>query len=535
MKYTIAVPVYNDESTIKTCLDSIVNQTISKDKLEVICINDGSTDDSPAILEEYSAAYDFIKVMHQENSGSPSGPRNKAIEAATGDFIFFIDGDDYFGLEAFERIEEKILEYNPDIVVGKYEGVNRGVPTAIFNRNPDNFQFFGSNALYSIGAVKLFRLELLRKHNIRFPEHYSLGEDQSFMVKAYAYSSSIALVKDYPVYYATNHLTVGREQLTKQGIKGERYMHAMTDTLRVIRDLELPEEKKLMAYYQYIHRILHVELRAIITRTFLMEDKVYIFNTLKALLKEHNFLAFYNHFNNRQKLLLRLIEQGEMEDLVNFWYAESHPGNMEVFHGHIYPKPKKAYELAKAESLSFHRKNDMQAVVTRITKGHEGVVLEGYTYHSHVDAEGEKLFLKLHNREDERTTSIEMAKGPKDSESPVPIKSDILERQQVTTFHAVVPFSILHWLNTAGGIVDLNVLSRIEDYTITARVKGEVLEPQKVKGAPKDKRNSIVVTEPYNTKHGNLSFKLQVTKKPKPKQLTKQQRVKNKIKRMMQA
>ncbi|MFS0561720.1 glycosyltransferase family 2 protein [Terribacillus sp. 179-K 1B1 HS] len=535
MKYTIAVPVYNDESTIRTCLDSIVNQTIGTDKLEVICVNDGSTDDSPVILEEYSAAHSCIKVFHQENSGSPSGPRNRAIEAATGDFIFFIDGDDYFGLEAFERMEEKILAYNPDIVVGKYEGVNRGVPTAIFNRNPDNFQFFGSNALYSIGAVKLFRLDLLRKYKIRFPEHYSLGEDQAFMVKAYSYSSSIALVKDYPVYYATNHLTEGREQLTKQGIKGKSYMYAMTDTLQTIRELELPKEKKLMAYYQYIHRILHVELRAIIVRSFLMEDKAYIFNTLKALIKEHKFLEFYNFFNARQKLLLRLIEQGELEDLINFWYAESHPGNMQVFHGLVYPKSEKAYELAKAESLSFHRKNDMHAVVTRITKGAEGIILEGYNYHSHVDAEKEKMYLKLVNRKGETTTSIEMAKGPKDSESPVPIQSDILEKQQVMTFHAIIPFSVLHWLQTEDSIVDLHVVSRIEDYTITARIKGEVLSFPKIKGTLKEKRNKFVVAESYNTKHGNLSFKVSLANKPKPKQLSRKLRVKNKLKRIIQA
>lgn len=126
LKYTIAIPVYNDENTIRECLDSIINQTIDNDKLEIICVNDGSTDQSPAILEEYSNTYSFVRVVHQENSGSPSGPRNKAIELATGDFIFFVDGDDYLGEEALERMEEKILQYDSDIVIGKYVGINRG-------------------------------------------------------------------------------------------------------------------------------------------------------------------------------------------------------------------------------------------------------------------------------------------------------------------------------------------------------------------------------------------------------------------------
>jgi poly(ribitol-phosphate) beta-N-acetylglucosaminyltransferase len=104
--------------------------------------------------------------IHQENSGSPSGPRNKAIGLATGDYIFFVDGDDYMGEEALARMEEKILQYDSDIVVGKYVGINRGVPTAIFNRNPENFSFYGSNALYTTSVQKLFRVSSLREYNI---------------------------------------------------------------------------------------------------------------------------------------------------------------------------------------------------------------------------------------------------------------------------------------------------------------------------------------------------------------------------------
>lgn len=115
-------------------------------------------------------------------------------------------------------------------------------------------------------------------------------------------------------------------------------------------------------------RVLNIELRTTITRSFQMEDKQFIFDSLKALIKQHNFLEIYPNFNTREKLLLRIIEQGDLEDLINFWYAERHPGNMQVFHGLIYPKAEKAYELAKAETLSFHRSNKLAAAVTRIQK-----------------------------------------------------------------------------------------------------------------------------------------------------------------------
>ena len=107
MIFTVAIPVYNDQNTIRDCLDSVVNQTVGEDKLEIICVNDGSTDKSGNILDEYMSKYKFIKVIHQQNSGAPGRPRNKAIEAATGDYIYFLDGDDYLGPEALEKMEEK--------------------------------------------------------------------------------------------------------------------------------------------------------------------------------------------------------------------------------------------------------------------------------------------------------------------------------------------------------------------------------------------------------------------------------------------
>ncbi|MCM3225279.1 glycosyltransferase family 2 protein [Terribacillus saccharophilus] len=535
MKFTIAIPIYNDENTIRQCLESIVNQTIDKEKLEIICVNDGSTDQSPAILEEYSNTYNFVHVIHQENSGSPSGPRNKAIELATGDYIFFVDGDDYMGEEALERMEEKILQYDSDIVVGKYVGINRGVPTAIFNRNPDNFSFYGSNALYTTSVQKLFRVSLLRENNIKFPEHFSLGEDQPFIIQAYAYSNSISLVKDYPCYYLTNNLTVGREQLTKKPITGRRFVPRLVETLAAIDGLTLPHEKKLRTYYQYLSRVLNVELETSIVRSFQIEDKQYIFDTLKELLNQHNFLEVYPNFNTREKLLLRIIEQGDLEDLINFWYAERHPGNMQVFHGLIYPKTKKAYELAKAESLSFHRWNKLTAAVTRLEKKNEGLLIEGYSYHSLVDASEEQLYLKISDRDSERVTSLTVQKGAYHVDSPIPVNPEAMQEQVLSTFHVVIPASVIELIDAEKDIVDLHLVSRIENYTAIARILGELPRHATAKLTSSKKKNHLLNVTTYNTKHGNVSFKLKDTTKKKPKEQSKKQRIVNKIKRMLRA
>ncbi|AMQ71555.1 MULTISPECIES: glycosyltransferase family 2 protein [Bacillus] len=507
MIFTVAIPVYNDQNTIRDCLDSVVNQTVGEDKLEIICVNDGSTDKSGNILDEYMSKYKFIKVIHQQNSGAPGRPRNKAIEAATGDYIYFLDGDDYLGPEALEKMEEKIVQYQSDIIIGRYEGINRGVPVAVFKKNPDCFSFPGSNALFTMSAQKLFKRELLIKHNIRFPEHFSLGEDQPFMIQAYAYSNSIALVKDYPCYYLTNHQTIGRVQLTKKPLSGESFMFRIEETLASIELLNLETDKKRLIFFHYWERIMEVELSALISKSFLIEDKIFIFNKLKKMLDKYQYLDYYQQFSSRHKLLLRLIEKGQLEDLISFWYAEKQPGNMVVQHGKVYPKPELAYNLALHESISFHRNNKFEGEITKIEKLENAVLLEGFCYHSHVDSSNERLFIEVSLREQkDKTISFPAYRSLFEKKYPFEIDTQIITKEKITYFHAYIPIESLLHLNSEDGILDLRLISKIEDYTKSLRLKSK--ESVYLKNASyiaKGCKEPIVINS-YLTKWGNLSL-----------------------------
>ena len=96
---SIVIPVYNVEKYLKQCLESVVNQTL--DKIEVICINDGSTDNSLNILKEYEKKYNNIIIIDQENKG-PGFARNIGMKRASGKYIYFLDSDDYIELNAME-------------------------------------------------------------------------------------------------------------------------------------------------------------------------------------------------------------------------------------------------------------------------------------------------------------------------------------------------------------------------------------------------------------------------------------------------
>lgn len=113
IKISVVVPVYNSERYLHKCVDSLLEQTYSN--IEVILVDDGSTDSSPKICDDYAASDKRVKVIHQKNARIGAA-RNKGIEASSGNYITFIDSDDYLELDAYEKCVELIMRHDPDII-----------------------------------------------------------------------------------------------------------------------------------------------------------------------------------------------------------------------------------------------------------------------------------------------------------------------------------------------------------------------------------------------------------------------------------
>ena len=114
MKISIVVPVYNVENELSRCIDSLINQTFKN--IEIILVDDGSTDSSPLICDEYSKKDNRIIVVHKSN-GVLSDARNVGIEKSSGEYFLLIDSDDYIDVDSCERFEEIICATNADIIV----------------------------------------------------------------------------------------------------------------------------------------------------------------------------------------------------------------------------------------------------------------------------------------------------------------------------------------------------------------------------------------------------------------------------------
>ena len=103
-RVSVILPVYNTRAYLRECLDSVLAQDVDPGSFEIVAVDDGSTDGSGEILDEYALRHAFVRVMHQENSGWPGQPRNRGLEASRGEYVFFLDSDDVLGPEAVRRL-----------------------------------------------------------------------------------------------------------------------------------------------------------------------------------------------------------------------------------------------------------------------------------------------------------------------------------------------------------------------------------------------------------------------------------------------
>lgn len=206
---TVIVAVYNTMPYLTGCLESVLGQTIGADRLEVIAVDDGSTDDSGAELDRWCKSHPgTVKVLHQANSGGPAGPSNRALDLATGRYVFFLGADDELGPEALERLVRAADKLEADIVLGRLVGTGgRYVNQAVYQPgNRDDINLVNSALPWALSNTKLFRRSMLEQHGLRYLEDLRSGSDQPFTIRAVVAARRIAVRADYEYYYATRRV-----------------------------------------------------------------------------------------------------------------------------------------------------------------------------------------------------------------------------------------------------------------------------------------------------------------------------------------
>ena len=230
---SVIIPVYNVEKYLPRCLESVMNQTYAE--LEIICVNDGSPDNSSAILEEYAKTDGRIKVINQQNKGL-SGARNTGIEAATGDYIVFLDSDDWMEEEALssavakaadadtvmwgyvrefaeKSIEKKIFEGDRNFDESETRALHRRLAglTGAELSNPEN-----TDALVTAWG-KLYTADIIKKNNLQFVDTKIIGtEDLLFNMYYFGFAKKCFFIdKPFNHYRKDNETSLTRSYKPK--------------------------------------------------------------------------------------------------------------------------------------------------------------------------------------------------------------------------------------------------------------------------------------------------------------------------------
>ena len=211
---SVIVPVYNVEKYLRQCLESLSAQTL--DDIEVIIVDDGSLDGCPAICDEYAAKDAHMKVIHKENGGLLSA-RKAGFAASRGDYIGFVDGDDWVEPDTFLNMYKAVCDYSPDMVLSEFlcdygdrvEPSGQCFEEGFYNRDRLEKEIFPrmlfGGRFYSFGInpncwSKLVRRELIEKNLLPVDERIRMGEDAAFIYPCLLDSQSISCVKT-PTYH----------------------------------------------------------------------------------------------------------------------------------------------------------------------------------------------------------------------------------------------------------------------------------------------------------------------------------------------
>ena len=221
-KVSVIVPVYNVAEYLGQCLDTILLQTLQD--IEVICVDDGSTDNSLEILNTYAFLDERIKVIHQENAGAAAA-RNRGLKEATGEFISVLDSDDFFHPEMLEKMVAKAEEDESDVVICGYtvfDDATQEDYTA--TKLPQNLVYRSPFAPSDIGLdlfmfsylqawTKLVRSSFIKKHNIHFDESVRYCDDNMFSLWVIGVAKKISCMPDLFIHYRWN--TTGQQSAHK--------------------------------------------------------------------------------------------------------------------------------------------------------------------------------------------------------------------------------------------------------------------------------------------------------------------------------
>ena len=323
-KISVIIPVYNVENELAKCLNSIVNQTFKE--IEIICVDDGSTDNSLNILKDYANKDSRFRIFEQKNQGAGIA-RNIALNQAQGDYIAFVDGDDYIDLNFLESMYKVAIDNNLDIVKGNFlihesngsiinTHENERIEKELLNNKIPHKDFLQSwwSALYKNSVIKDYGIQFA-------PIRYL--EDVPFLHKFLAVASSFQLKNDVFYHYVIRDNSTCHEKLTyeKKIFMYDNWFSNNENILEFLNKVSISKDVYLkIFYYQVYGASIFFNLKNIIIENLVDDYTPYINRIFSMVDKcKYDFFAYgdSSYINNSKKYIKKKNYDGLVRYIKN--------------------------------------------------------------------------------------------------------------------------------------------------------------------------------------------------------------------------
>lgn len=340
VKISFIIPIYNVESYLRNCLDSIYSQAIPLQDFEVICVNDCSPDESRNIVLDYKTIYSNIVLIDHVDNRKAGGARNTGLLYAKGNYVWFVDADDTISMNAIHIVLSICEKNNLDVLCFNYQLVylneikqelvfkNQTVTSEGTKFLEDNFSDGLSYHLgYAVRAV--YRRSLLIDYDICFPENVVYGEDTTFMVEACICSKKVMAITD--VLYNYIQRENSSSTLLKKKMNGEQ----IYESIFIAGGLVCKFKQRIKEKSKLLSKLIDSEISWFVNRLFIRlikadkSERIKFYARLKACKLEYLDLQFLiaNMDRKNQFVVKYPILGAFVLDLLSILYKFKHKKN----------------------------------------------------------------------------------------------------------------------------------------------------------------------------------------------------------------
>lgn len=302
-KVSVIIPVYNTEKFLRKCLDSVCNQTLQD--IEIICINDCSTDGSLEILREYAGKDNRIKLIELFENGGAAKARNIGIDIAHGEYIGFVDSDDFVDLDFYEKLYNKAVETGADAVKGVYKYSENGFIELSINQKieEDKFNFVCEY------CSAIFRRQLIKENNLYFPDLKEM-EDPVFAISFAIKAQKIEVISEAVINIVTHNSS------QTAGIPSEERIKAKLQGLKFMLDLANSSNINKEAY-GYIFALWFRTITVSALKNKSIEIRKFFAETIIKLSRELKYVQhFKTELRKTDKELLNCLDSCNINELI---------------------------------------------------------------------------------------------------------------------------------------------------------------------------------------------------------------------------